>query len=69
MTWMQRLKQVFNIDIATCRACGAAVRIIACIEDAVIIEKIITHLDKKERSTQASPLPRYRAPPQAELFD
>ena len=31
MTWAQRLKRVFNIDIETCRHCGAAVRIIACI--------------------------------------
>ncbi len=33
MTWAQRLKRVFNIDIETCPACGGAVRIIACIED------------------------------------
>ena len=31
MTWAQRLKRVFGIDIETCRACGGAVRIIACI--------------------------------------
>jgi hypothetical protein len=33
MTWAQRLKRVFGIDIETCPACGGAVRIIACIED------------------------------------
>jgi hypothetical protein len=33
MTWAQRLKRVFNIDIETCRACGGAVKVIACIED------------------------------------
>ena len=33
MTWAQRLKRVFGIDIHTCPACGGAVRIIACIED------------------------------------
>ncbi len=32
MSWAQRLKRVFNIDIETCSACGGAVRIIACIE-------------------------------------
>jgi hypothetical protein len=31
MTWAQRLKRVFNIDIETCPTCGGAVRIIACI--------------------------------------
>lgn len=69
MTWAQRLKRVFTIDIETCRACGGAVRIIACIEDPVVIEKILTHLDKKEASAVASPLPSCRAPPQAGLFD
>ena len=47
MTWAQRLKRVFSIDIETCPACGGAVRIIACIEDPVVIEKILTHLDAK----------------------
>ncbi len=46
MSWAQRLKRVFNIDIETCQACGGAVKIIACIEDPVVIEKILTHLDK-----------------------
>jgi hypothetical protein len=30
MTWAQRLKHVFNIDIETCSNCGGEVRIIAC---------------------------------------
>jgi hypothetical protein len=29
MTWAQRLKRVFNIDIETCRECGGAVKVIA----------------------------------------
>ena len=41
MTWAQRLKRVFGIDIQTCPACGGAMRIIACIEDPVVIEKIL----------------------------
>ena len=31
MTWAQRLKRVFNIDIETCQACGGPMKIIACI--------------------------------------
>ena len=68
-TWMQRLKRVFGIDIETCPACGGAVRIIACIEDAAVIEKILTHLDEKDAAAEASRQPRCRAPPQAGLFD
>jgi hypothetical protein len=44
MTWAQRLKRVFGIDIVTCAVCGGAMRILACIEDPVVIEKILAHL-------------------------
>ena len=47
MTWAQRLKRVFNIDVEICNSCGGHVKIIACIEDPVVIEKILTHLDRK----------------------
>ena len=42
MTWAQRLKRVFGIDIETCRACGGAVRIIALIEEPEVIKKILS---------------------------
>jgi len=32
MTWAQRLKRVFNIDIETCEQCGGAVKVIASID-------------------------------------
>jgi hypothetical protein len=41
--------------------------IIACIEDPVVIEKILTHLDKAACGAAAR-LPPCRAPPQASLF-
>ena len=69
MSWAQRLKRVFNIDVETCRACGGAVRIIACIEDPAVIEKILAHLAKQDAATELSRLPETRAPPQAGLFD
>ena len=34
MSWAQRLKRVFNIDIEVCGHCGGSVKVIACIEDA-----------------------------------
>jgi len=68
MTWAQRLKRVFNIDVETCRECGGPVRIIACIEDAVVIKKILTHLDAQVAATQAPRMPETRAPPQADLI-
>jgi len=33
LSWAQRLKRVFAIDIETCERCGGAVKIIACVRD------------------------------------
>jgi hypothetical protein len=63
MTWTQRLKRVFNIDIQTCQACGGAMKVIACIEDPAVIKKILDHLKKKEEANKPNPLPESRAPP------
>jgi hypothetical protein len=43
--------------------------IIACIEDPVAIEKILTHLNEKALPIQAPLLPESRAPPEARWFD
>jgi hypothetical protein len=70
MTWAQRLKRVFNIDIETCRQCGGAMKVIACIEDQVVIDKILAHLKEKGGgSADTVCLPEPRAPPQSRLFD
>jgi len=69
MTWAQRLKRVFNIDIETCRECGGTVKIIACIEDPVVISKILTHLDETAPATETIHLHESRAPPPVCLFD
>ena len=69
MTWAQRLKRVFNIDIETCSKCGGAVRVIACIEDPVVIDKILTYLDEEAALAEPLVLPQSRAPPQRNLFD
>jgi hypothetical protein len=43
--------------------------VIACIEDPVVIDKILTHLNEKAAAAGMGLLPQVRAPPQAELFD
>ena len=48
MSWMQRLKRVFAIDIETCPDCGATLRVIACIEDPPLIAKILAHVQRRE---------------------
>ena len=69
MTWAQRLKRVFNIDVTTCSHCGGVVKIIASIEDPLVIKKILDHLNaKSEACALVNQLPEPRAPPQAKLF-
>ena len=63
MRWAQRLKRVFGIDIETCAGCGGTMRIIACIEDPVVIKAILAHLAGKARPVHAPRLPPGRAPP------
>jgi len=66
MTWAQRLKRVFNIDIEVCSRCGSSVKVIACIEDQDVIDNILAHL--RDKDTTFSTLPRLappsRAPPE-----
>ena len=64
LTWMQRLKRVFTIDIETCARCGR-VKVIASIEDPVVIGRILEHFEGSEPA--ASPFAP-RAPPQRELL-
>jgi hypothetical protein len=54
MTSAQRLRRIFNIDIATCLACGGAMKVIACIEDPVVIKKILEHLKQKGEANELS---------------
>ena len=69
MTWAQRLKRVFNIDIETCTQCGGAVNVIASIEDPVVIKQILDHLKQKGEIQKAVRLPESRGPPQGQLCD
>jgi len=67
MTWAKRLKRVFNLDVETCDKCGGDVRIIASIEDPVVIQKILAHLDSTASSAAAALLPDCRASPSLPL--
>ncbi|MFT4808211.1 MAG: hypothetical protein ACI9LX_001541 [Paraglaciecola sp.] len=62
MTWAQRLKRVFNIEIETCESCQRQVKVIASIEDPVVIKKILDHLKSNEEKASGN-LPQVRAPP------
>ena len=65
MTWTQRLKPVFHIEVEACGSCGGTVKVIACIEDQKTIDRILDHLRRKEQDTPIRPLlvRPTRAPP------
>ena len=60
---------VGHIDITTCQACDGTLKVIACIEDPLVIRKILDHLDRTKPITRINSLPEPRAPPQASLFN
>jgi len=64
MTWAQRLKRVFRIDIETCGHCGGALRIIAGIEEPSVIKRILEHLARRDAGLLRQRTPAPRAPPQ-----
>src|SRR5690606_35395177 len=71
MTWMQRLKRVFAIDIDTCQRCGGPLKVIASIEDPELIANILSHL--QQRSEEGNDEHRrtpiaLRAPPKLPLL-
>jgi hypothetical protein len=70
MTWAQRLRHVFGIEIDRCGRCASKLRIIASIEGPAVVARILAHLDKanSDRSPELVPV-EARAPPiQARLL-
>ncbi len=53
MSWAQRLKRVFRIDIEHCEQCGGKTKVIASIEDPLTINRILEHLERQARGPPA----------------
>jgi hypothetical protein len=70
MSWARLLKRVFGIDIESCARCGGKLKVIASIEEPVVIAKILAHLEKTAPDRHQAELPLgARAPPtQAKLL-
>jgi hypothetical protein len=57
-------KRVLGIDINTCAGCGGKLKVIASIEEAQVIGKILAHLQKRVPDQQQAERPLgARAPP------
>ena len=64
LSWAERLKRVFAIDVETCSQCGGRVKIISTIKDPIVIKKILDHIEKaKESIAPAFHLPEAHASP------
>ena len=55
MSGAQWLKRVFKLDLSRCEGCGGQVRVIACVEDPLVIGKILEHLEKTGPGSVATP--------------
>jgi hypothetical protein len=47
LTWAQRLKRVFEIDITLCPRCGGMLRVIGDVTDPDLIRKILDHVNSR----------------------
>lgn len=65
LTWAQRLRRVFAIEIETCRRCGGRLCVIASIEAPSVIAWIRERLSRDTESVD--PAHPSRAPPQRDL--
>jgi hypothetical protein len=64
MSWARRLKRVFGVEIECCARCGGELKIIASIEEAQLIAKILSHLERAAPEQYQSELPLgARGPP------
>ena len=61
LDWSARLKRAFNIDIKRCAVCSGSVKVLACIDNPVVISQILAKMYSR-RCNQLQ-LQECRAPP------
>lgn len=66
LTWAQRFKRVFAIDIEACRRCGGKLRVVASIEEQARIGRILENLGSD--SEPVDPAHPSRALPPGDLL-
>ncbi len=62
--WAELLRRIFEVDPLQCPRCGGAMRIVAFITAARVIDRIVEHLQRAadDRSRGTAPVPRPREP-------
>jgi hypothetical protein len=61
-SWPELMRHTFGVDVLACARCGGRMRVVATIEDPVVIRRILTHLGLPTEALA----PR---PPPSDLFD
>jgi hypothetical protein len=54
MTWMERLRSVFAIDLSICPDCGGRLRVIAAVTRPDIVQRILEHVARQQAPPQFS---------------
>jgi len=62
--WVDLLRRAFDLDVLACPRCGGRMRLLATIDDPLIIEPILTHLGLPTDRVRADPA----QPPPAALL-
>ena len=69
LSWAERLKRVFKLDIEVCPRCGGRLRIIATITQPEVIQKLLDHLQQPQAPLRQPPI-RVNGPITSEIqFD
>ncbi len=58
LTWAQRLRRVFGLEIETFAVCGGKVRVMASVGDPTVIGRILGHPARRDRPAGSRPLPQ-----------
>ena len=64
--WARLIQKIYEVDPLTCPKCQGSMKIIAFIEQAEIIEKILKHLGLW--NVKKRPLPKIHSPPGEEDY-
>jgi len=57
LTWAERLRRVFGIEITVCPHCGGRLRVIADVTDPEVIDRILEHV-RRQGLPRAPPMRR-----------
>ena len=61
------IQKYFEIDVTICPDCHGPLKIVACIEDKQLIDKILTHVNSKTNPVDLLAQRQSRGPP-ADMF-